>query len=147
MNRSRPAIPATVAGVAPTQGQAVHAQAQPTESVVIIGTRASGESAAERKRRSQDILDGIVAAEINRLPDLGGADADIVGLGAFQATTASCGWLDASLRWQVTERRSWSLDGGNLLGTMRRSYFGVETRPQNALVNDRQFGTSLSLRM
>jgi iron complex outermembrane receptor protein len=72
---------------------------------------------------------------------------NIVGLGAFQATTASYGWLDASLRWQVTDRVSWSLEGGNLLGTMRRSYFGVETRPQSALVNDRQIGTSLSLRM
>jgi TonB-dependent receptor len=72
---------------------------------------------------------------------------NVVGLGAFQATTASYGWLDASLRWQVTERLSWSLDGGNLLGTVRRSYFGAETRPQNAFVNDRQFGTSLSLRM
>jgi iron complex outermembrane receptor protein len=72
---------------------------------------------------------------------------NIVGVGAFQATTASYGWLDASLRWQVTERLSWSLEGGNLLGTLRRSYFGVETRPQSALVNDRQIGTSLSLRM
>ena len=72
---------------------------------------------------------------------------NVVGLGVFQATTASYGWLDASLRWQVTDRLSWSLDGGNLLGTVRRTYFGVETRPQNAFVNDRQFGTSLSLRM
>ena len=72
---------------------------------------------------------------------------NIVGIGAFQATTAAYGWLDASLRWQVTERVSWSLEGGNLLGTMRRSYFAAETRPQNAFVNDRQFGTSLSLRM
>jgi hypothetical protein len=30
---------------------------------------------------------------------------------------------------------------------LRRTYFGVETRPQNAWVNDRQIGTSLSLKI
>jgi len=71
----------------------------------------------------------------------------VVGLGALQATTRAYGWLDASLRWRISERLSWSLDGGNLLGTLRRSHFGVATRPQNAWVNDRQIGTSLSLRL
>lgn len=71
----------------------------------------------------------------------------VVGLGAFQATTRAYGWLDASLRWQVTDRLTWSLDAGNLRSTLRRSYFGVETRPQFAWVNDRQIGTSLSLRL
>lgn len=71
----------------------------------------------------------------------------VVGLGAFQATTRAYGWLDASLRWRVSDRLTWSLDGGNLLGTLRRSYFGTETRPQFAWVNDRQLGTSLSLRL
>lgn len=71
----------------------------------------------------------------------------IVGLGALQATTRAYGWLDASLRWRISDELSWSLDGGNLLGTLRRSYFGVATRPQNAWVNDRQIGTSLSLRL
>lgn len=71
----------------------------------------------------------------------------VVGLGAFQATTRAYGWLDASLRWRVSERVTWSLDGGNLLGTVRRSYYGVETRPQSAWVNDRQIGTSLSISM
>lgn len=71
----------------------------------------------------------------------------VVGLGALQTTTRAYGWLDASLRWRVTEALTWSLDGGNLLGTLRRSYFGVQTRPQNAWVNDRQVGTSLSLRL
>jgi TonB-dependent receptor len=71
----------------------------------------------------------------------------IVGLGAFQATTRAYGWLDASLRWRATQRLTLSLDGGNLLGTLRRSYFGVATRPQSAWVNDRQIGISASLRM
>jgi iron complex outermembrane receptor protein len=72
---------------------------------------------------------------------------NVVGLGTLQATTRAYGWLDASLRWRVSEQLTWSLDGGNLLGTLRRSYFGVETRPQNAWANDRQIGTSLSLRL
>lgn len=71
----------------------------------------------------------------------------VVGLGALQTTTRGYGWLDASLRWRITDQLTWSLDGGNLLGTLRRSYFGVDTRPQNAWVNDRQIGTSLSLRI
>jgi len=71
----------------------------------------------------------------------------VVGLGAFQAYTAAYGWLDASLRWRITDRVTWSLDGGNLLGTLRRSYFGVETRPENAWVNDRQIGTTLSMQL
>lgn len=71
----------------------------------------------------------------------------VVGLGAFQAYTGAYGWLDASLRWRITDRVTWSLDAGNLLGTRRRSYFGVETRPESAWVNDRQIGTSLSVQI
>jgi TonB-dependent receptor len=71
----------------------------------------------------------------------------VVGLGAFQATTHGYGWLDASLRWRVSDRLTWSLDGGNLLSTLRRSDYGVGTRPQSAWVNDRQIGIGLSLRM
>ena len=39
------------------------------------------------------------------------------------------------------------LQSPNLLGTRRRSYFGVETRPESAWVNDRQIGTSLSVQL
>ena len=42
---------------------------------------------------------------------------------------------------------TWTLDGGNLLGTLRRSNFGVETRPESAWVNERQIGTSLSVQI
>ncbi|MEO8058185.1 MAG: TonB-dependent receptor [Burkholderiales bacterium] len=71
----------------------------------------------------------------------------VVGLGAFQAYTSAYGWLDASLRWRVNDRVTCSLDGGNLLGTLRRSYFGVATRPESATVNDRQIGISLSVKI
>ncbi|MDR7267439.1 TonB-dependent receptor [Pelomonas saccharophila] len=71
----------------------------------------------------------------------------VVGIGALQATTHAYGWLDASLRWRLSEGLSLSLDGGNLLGTLRRSYFGVPTRPQTAWANDRQVGISLGLHL
>jgi TonB-dependent receptor len=71
----------------------------------------------------------------------------VVGLGAFQAYTAAYGWLDASLRWRINDRVTGSLDGGNLLGTLRRSYFDVGTRPESAWVNDRQIGISLSVQI
>ena len=63
-------VPTAVALLAPPA-----LSAQKLEPVVVIGTRASVESAAERKRRSEDIVDSIVAEEINRLPDLSVADA------------------------------------------------------------------------
>ena len=72
---------------------------------------------------------------------------NVVGLGAFQAYTNAYGWLDASLRWRINDRVTCSLDGGNILGTLRRSYFGVETRPESATVNDRQIGISLSVKI
>ncbi|HET9642517.1 MAG TPA: TonB-dependent receptor [Burkholderiaceae bacterium] len=70
----------------------------------------------------------------------------VVNLGAFQAYTHSYGWLDAGLRWRLSNEVTWSLDAGNLLGTLRRSYYGTQTRPQNAWVNDRQIGTSVTIR-
>ena len=71
----------------------------------------------------------------------------VVGIGASQAYSKSYGWLDASLRWRMNDRVTLSLDGGNLLGTLRRSYYGVETRPENAGVNDRQIGISLNVKI
>jgi hypothetical protein len=44
---------------------------------LVTGTRANAESAVERKRRSADILDAVLAEEIYRLPrsQRGGCDA------------------------------------------------------------------------
>ncbi len=71
----------------------------------------------------------------------------VAGLGVFQSTTRAYGWLDASLRHRFSNGLTWSVDGGNLLGALRRSDFGASTRPQGAWVNDRQLGTSLSLQL
>ena len=46
------------------------AAAEQLDSVLVIGTRGSAESAIERKRVSDDIVDSVVAAEIHKLSDL-----------------------------------------------------------------------------
>ncbi len=65
--------------------------------------------------------------------------------GAQQVWTRAHGWLDASLRWRVTPRVTWALDGVNLTRTLRRSDLGSAARPRDAFVNDRQLATSLSV--
>jgi len=70
----------------------------------------------------------------------------IAGFGAFPAYTAGYGWLDASLQYRLNERLTVAVEGGNLLRTMRRSYYGSSTRPQAALLNDRQYSVGATLR-
>jgi TonB-dependent receptor len=69
----------------------------------------------------------------------------IAGRGGFSAYTAGYSWLDASLQYRVNERLTVALEGGNLLRTMRRSYYGSETRPQAALLNDRQYSVGATM--
>lgn len=45
------------------------------EGVLVTGVRASAESGQERKREAGGIVDGVVAADLYRLPDLGVGDA------------------------------------------------------------------------
>ena len=71
----------------------------------------------------------------------------VAGLGVFQSTTRAYGWLDASLRHRFANGVTCSIDGGNLLRTLRRSDFGTPTRPQGAWVNDRQLGVSLAMQL
>ncbi|MGD9836193.1 MAG: TonB-dependent receptor, partial [Piscinibacter sp.] len=57
-------------------GGAAPAQDSPSlDRVVVTGVRASAESAQERKRQASGIVDGVVAADIHKLPDLGVGDA------------------------------------------------------------------------
>ncbi|HJV70500.1 TonB-dependent receptor [Ideonella sp.] len=70
----------------------------------------------------------------------------IAGVGAFPAYTAGYSWLDASLQYRVNERLTVAVEGGNLSRTMRRSYYGSATRPQAALLNDRQYSIGATLR-
>lgn len=72
--------------------------------------------------------------------------SQIVGVGALPIYTRAYGWLDASLSYRVSDKISLTIAGTNLLGTMRSSYYGVETRPQSNWINDTQISLGLSAR-
>lgn len=58
----------------------------------------------------------------------------------------SYGWLDASLHYRLSDRVSISLEGLNLLGTTRNTYYEEETRPQISVENDRYVGVTMTVR-
>lgn len=70
--------------------------------------------------------------------------ATFAGMGTLPQYVADYGWLDASLRYKVSRRWSVALEGGNLLNTVRRAYFGVPERHQSSWMNDRQLAVSAS---
>ena len=72
--------------------------------------------------------------------------ANVVGVGALPIYTDPNGWLDASVSYQLTRQVTLSLEGVNLLGTMRRSYYGDKTRPQSEWVNDTQISFAATAR-
>lgn len=55
------------------------------------------------------------------------------------------GWLDASVGYRFTDKISLTVEGANLLGTKRHSYYGVETRPQTTWVNDTQISATVTV--
>lgn len=71
----------------------------------------------------------------------------VAGVGALPVYTKAYGWLDASLAYRIDANLSLAIEGLNLLRTRRQAYYGVETRPQSAWLNDRQIGLVLSLRL
>ncbi len=73
--------------------------------------------------------------------------ANIVGVGALPVYTKGYGWLDASLRFRLSGNVILALEGMNLLGTQRASYYGVETRPQGVWINDRQISAAVAVRL
>ena len=72
--------------------------------------------------------------------------ANTQGIGSYPIYTCGYGWLDASFGYRINDQVTVTLEGANLLKTLRRSYYGAETRPQNAWVNDRQMAVSLSVK-
>jgi TonB-dependent receptor len=48
------------------------------------------------------------------------------------------GQMDASISYNVTPHFSLTLNGVNLLNTMTSTYYGIKTRPRDAIINDRQ---------
>jgi TonB-dependent receptor len=55
------------------------------------------------------------------------------------------GWLDGSIRYSVTPKVSLILEGNNLLGTERRTYFERKTRPQTTWKNDTQVSATVAV--
>ena len=72
--------------------------------------------------------------------------ANIVGVGALPIYTRGYGWLDASIGYRINDHFSFTIEGMNLLSTLRSSYYGVETRPQSVWVNDTQVGATMTVR-
>ncbi len=58
-------------------------------------------------------------------------------LAANPIYTASFGWLDASLQYNVNHHVQVYIDGSNILGTKQTFYYGVPTLPQGATIDDR----------
>lgn len=71
---------------------------------------------------------------------------NVVGVGALPIYTRGYGWLDASLSYRANDKVTLAVEGSNLLKTMRRSYYGVATRPQSAWLNDRQIALTATIR-
>lgn len=76
-----------------------------------------------------------------------GGTANVVGLGAIDQTVRAYGWLDGALQWRPSEHVTLSLEGGNLLRSVRTAYNGVPTRPLAAWMNDRQWALAVGLRL
>jgi iron complex outermembrane receptor protein len=71
---------------------------------------------------------------------------NIVGVGALPIYTDGYGWLDASVGYRINEHFSFTIEGMNLLNTLRSSYYGTETRPQTVWQNDLQVGATMTVR-
>lgn len=71
--------------------------------------------------------------------------SSVVGVGNQPVYTRGSQWLDGTLSWRIDRRSVLSLEGSNLLRTLRSTYTAVDTRTQSALTNDRQWALRLSI--
>ncbi|HEX5337818.1 MAG TPA: TonB-dependent receptor, partial [Gallionella sp.] len=65
-------------------------------------------------------------------------------LGAAPIYTQGYGWLDASVSYRFSGDLTLAIEGLNLLRTVRRSYYGAESRPQSVWMNDMQISAALT---
>jgi len=68
------------------------------------------------------------------------------GVGVLAVYNEAYGWLDAGCSWKVRPDLTVSLEGGNLLRTVRRANYGSATRPQSLWTNDRLLSVTAVLR-
>jgi TonB-dependent receptor len=60
------------------------------------------------------------------------------GSGTLPVFEKPFGQMDASISYNVSPHFSLTLNGVNLLNTMTSTYYGIKTRPRDAIINDRQ---------
>ena len=60
------------------------------------------------------------------------------GSGNLPVFEKAFGQLDASITYDVTPHFSLTLQGVNLTSTRTSTYYGIETRPRDSIINDRQ---------
>ncbi|WP_434213370.1 TonB-dependent receptor [[Pseudomonas] boreopolis] len=65
------------------------------------------------------------------------------GTGNLPVYNKGFGQLDASLRYNINDVWSVSLDGVNLLDTRNESYLGFESRYRDFVINDRRYGLTV----
>ncbi|MDL5365923.1 TonB-dependent receptor [Xanthomonas sp. NCPPB 2654] len=65
------------------------------------------------------------------------------GTGNLPVYNKGFGQLDASVRYNIDDVWSVSVDGVNLLDTRNESYLGVESRYRDFVINDRRYGLTL----
>jgi TonB-dependent receptor len=68
----------------------------------------------------------------------------IVNVGTLAMFTRAYGWLDASVAYRLGEAFSVTLEGVNLLRTVRDSRYGAESRRASVWVNDAQVSLSVA---
>jgi TonB-dependent receptor len=71
----------------------------------------------------------------------------IVGVGTLPLYTRGYGWLDATVTYRFGEALSVSLEGVNLLRTVRDSRYGAESRRGSVWLNDRQLSLIIAGRI
>lgn len=73
--------------------------------------------------------------------------ATFTGIGTLPLYTRAYGWLDTSLTYRLTDKIALSIEGLNLTRTVRRTYYGTQTRPESAWINDTQIACSVSFKL
>lgn len=115
-----------------TLGQKVPLQNLSKNSVNLVGMYEKGRVSARIAYNWRDqFLSGVT---------------NIVGVGALPIYTKAYGWLDASVSYRYNDKISIVIAGTNLLGTVRSSYYGVETRPQSSWINETQVSVAVTAR-
>lgn len=72
--------------------------------------------------------------------------SNVVGVGAVPVFSKAYGWLDAAVSYRFNKAVTLGLEGTNLLATVRRSNYAVDSRPNSIWLNDTQVSATLTLR-